>query len=82
MIISYLAYLARKDGVEQIHFLLAQHAIESCPIPKNLGDITKLPVNIQKKWLESCLKGLKLLKDRNVYEVVNLPKKRKMIKNY
>ena len=68
-ITSYLAYLAREGGVEQIHFLLVQHVAESCPISKSLG-------------VESCLKELKSLKDRNVYEVVDLSKGRKVIKNY
>ena len=31
-------------------------------------------LDIQKKQLESCLKKLKLLKDKNVYEVINLNK--------
>jgi len=81
-ITNYLACLAREEGVEQICFLLAQHAVESCPIPKNLRDIAKLPVDIQKKWLESCLEKLKLLKDKNIYKVVNLSKRQKAIKNY
>ena len=58
--------------MKQIHFLLAQCTTESCPILKNLGNITKLLTNIQKKWLKFYLKELKLLKDRNVYEVVDL----------
>jgi len=37
--------------------------------------------DIQRKWLESCLEELKSLKDRNVYEVVDLSKRRKVIKN-
>jgi len=47
-ITSYLACLVREDGVEQIHFLLAQCVTESCPISKNLRDITLL-ADIQKK---------------------------------
>jgi len=31
--------------------------------------------------LKSCLEELKLLKDRNVYKVVNFSKRRKVIKN-
>jgi len=44
-------------------------------ISRNLGDINKLLADIQKKWLESCFEKLKSLKDRNVYEVVGLPKR-------
>jgi len=46
-IISYLAYLVRKERVEQIHFLLTQHATKACIIPKNFGDVTKLLADIQ-----------------------------------
>jgi len=59
VITSYLECLVRKGKVEQIHFLLAQHTTESCPIPKSLRDITRLLADIQKKWLESCLEELK-----------------------
>ena len=81
-ITSYLAYLAREVRVEQICCLLAQCAIESCPIPKDLGDVTRLLANTQKKWLKSCFEKLKSLKNRNVYEVMDLPKGRKAIKNH
>jgi len=80
-ITSYLKCLAKEERAEKICFLLAQCAIESCPMSKNLRDITRLPADIQKKWLKSCLEKLKLLKNRNFYEVVNLPKERKVIKN-
>jgi len=45
-ITSYLAHLAREGGVEQIHFLLAQHVVESCPILKSLRNIARLLANI------------------------------------
>jgi len=71
-----LVYLVREEEVEQTHFFLAQYA---CPISKSLKDITRLLANIQNKWLEFYLEELKLLKDRNVYEVVVFHKKRKVI---
>ena len=74
-ITSYLACLAREERVEQIFFFLVQHIIKSHPIYKNLRDIAKLPVNIQKKWSEFYLEELKSLKDRNVYEVVDFSKR-------
>ena len=80
-ITNHLACLAREGRAEQICFLLAQHTTESYPISKNLGDVTRLPADIQKKWLESCLEELKSLKNRNIYEVVDLSMKRKVIKN-
>ena len=80
-ITSYLAYLAREEVVERICFLLAQYTAESCPISKSLGDVIRLLANIQKKWLESCLEKLKLLKNRNSYKVIDFSKRRKVIKN-
>jgi len=43
--------------------------------------IAKLPADSKKKWLESCLEKLKSLKNRDVYEIVDLPKGRKAVKN-
>jgi len=48
-ITNHLAHLAKKGEVKQIHFLLVQYATESCLISKNLGDVTRLPADIQKK---------------------------------
>ena len=45
-ITSYLTCLTKEGGVEQIYFLLAQHATESCPIPKKFEDVTKLLADI------------------------------------
>jgi len=44
-----LAYFAKKEKVKQICFLLAQYIAEFGSIPKNLGDVTKLLIDIQKK---------------------------------
>jgi len=49
-ITNYLICLAREGEVEQIYFFLVQHTVKSCLIPKNLGDVTKLLADIQKKW--------------------------------
>ena len=43
--------------------------------------VTKLPADFKKRWLESCLKKLKSLKDRDIYKIVDLPKGRKAVKN-
>ena len=74
-----MAHLAREGEVEQICFL--QCIAESCLISKNLENITKLPADIQKKWLEFYLEKLKLLKNRSVYELVNFSKRQRVIKN-
>jgi len=80
-ITSYLVYLIREEVVEQIFFLLIQHVAESCTISKSFGDIIRLLANIQNKWLESCLEKLKLLKNRNIYKVVDFFKRSKVIEN-
>jgi len=43
--------------------------------------IAKLQADFKKRWLEYCLEELKSLKNRDVYEIVDLPKERKTVKN-
>ena len=71
-ITSYLVCYARKRRVEQIYFLLAQYTAKSCLIPRYLGNAAKLLADIQKNQLGFYLKELKLLKNKNFYEVMNL----------
>jgi len=81
-ITNHMVCLAREGEVEHIHFLLALRATETHVLPKTFKDVTKLPANSKKRWLESCLEELKLLKDRDIYEIVDLPKGRKAVKNH
>jgi len=81
-ITNYIVCLAKEGGVEHIHFFLALRATETYFLPKTFKDVTKLPADSKKRWLESCLEELKLLKDRDVYEIVDLSKERKAVKNY
>jgi len=74
--------LTREGGAEDIHFLLALRATETHFLPKTFKDVAKLLADSKKRWLESCLEELKLLKDKDVYKIVNLPKKRKVVKNH
>jgi len=80
-ITNHMVCLAREGGAEHIHFLLALRATETQFLPKTFKDVTKLQADSKKRWLESCLEKLKLLKDRDIYEIVNLPKGRKAVKN-
>ena len=80
-ITNHIVYLAREGGAEHIRFLLALRATETHVLPKTFKDIAKLPADSKKRWLESCLEELKSLKDRDVYEIVDLPKGRKAVKN-
>jgi len=76
-----MVHLAREGKVEYICFLLVLKATKTHVLPKTFKDVTKLPADSKKRWLESCLEELKLLKDRDVYEIVDLPKGRKVVKN-
>jgi len=77
-----MVYLAREGGAEHIHFLLALRATETHVLLKTFKDVTKLPADSKKRWLESYHEELKSLKDRDIYEIVNLPKRRKVVKNH
>jgi len=74
--------LAREGRAEHIHFLLALRATETYPLPKTFKDITKIPADSKKRWLEFCLEKLKSLKDKDVYKIMDLSKRRKAVKNH
>ena len=40
-ITSYLAHLAGEEGVEKIHFFLAQCTVKSYPILKSFGNVIR-----------------------------------------
>jgi len=80
-ITNHMVHLAREGRAKHICFLLALRATKTHVLPKTFKDIAKLPADSKKKWLESYLEELKLLKDRDVYEIVDLPKRRKAVKN-
>jgi len=73
--------LAREGRAEHICFLLVLRATETHVLPKTFKDVAKLPADCKKRWLESCLEKLKSLKDRDIYEIVDLSKGRKAVKN-
>jgi len=81
-ITNHMVCLARKGGAEHIRFLLALRATKTHVLPKTFKDIAKLLADSKKRWLEFCLEELKSLKDKDVYEIVDLPKRRKAVKNY
>ena len=80
-ITNHMVHLAREGGAEHIRFLLALRASETYSLPKTFKDVAKLQADSKKRWLESCLEELKSLKDRDVYEIVDLPKGKKAVKN-
>jgi len=81
-ITNHMVHLVREGEAEHIHFLLALRVTETHVLPKTFKNIAKLPADSKKRWLESCLEELKLLKDRDVYEIVDLLKERKVVKNH
>jgi len=80
-ITNHIVCLAREGGAEYIHFLLILKATKTYVLPKTFKDIAKLLADSKKRWLKSCLKELKSLKDRDIYEIMDLPKRRKAVKN-
>jgi len=75
-----MVHFAREERAEHIHFFLTLRATETYFLPKTFKDIAKLLANSKKKWLESCLEKLKLLKNRDIYEIMDLPKEKKAVK--
>jgi len=80
-ITNHMICLTREEEAEHICFLLVLRATKTHSLPKTFKDVTKLQADSKKRWLESCLEELKSLKDRDIYEIVDLPKRRKVIKN-
>jgi len=80
-ITNHMVCLAKEEGAGHIRFLLALRTTETYVRPKTFKDVTKLPADSKKRWLKSCLEELKSLKDRDVYEIVDLPKRKKAVKN-
>lgn len=80
-----LAALCREGGVEFQKYLLSK-AIEpddqeSNPREWTYRDILRLPKKQQKEWRKAALEELEALKKRKVYDLVDRPKGRKVIKN-
>jgi len=80
-ITNYMVHFTKEEEAEHICFLLVLRATETYSLSKTFKDITKLQANSKKRWLESYLKELKLLKDRDIYEIMDLSKRRKAVKN-
>ena len=83
-----LAQLCREGGVELINYLLmkAVPPVDDLPDTSNVRewtyrDITRLPPAEQKEWKAACQEELEALRRRKVFELVDRPKGRKVIKN-
>ena len=80
-ITNHIVCLAREERAKHIHFFLVLRATKTHSLPKTFKNVTKLQADSKKKWLESYLEKLKLLKNRDIYEIVDLSKRRKAVKN-
>ena len=81
-----IAELARKGGARFWSFLMAQAVPYNEPEPSRVRewtdkDIRRLPENEQREWRKAQLEELESLKKRQVYEVVDRPQGRNIVKN-
>ncbi|KAL7284806.1 hypothetical protein ACG7TL_002116 [Trametes sanguinea] len=83
-----MAQLCREGGVALINFLLmkAVPPVDDLPDTSNVRewtyrDITCLPEAEQREWKAACQEELEALRRRKVFELVDRPKGRKVIKN-
>ena len=78
--------VCREGGVRLLSFLMAQAVSPTAnaatdPKTWSYHDMTRLPIAEQKEWQDACLRELEALKRRNVFELVQHPSGRKVIKN-
>jgi len=80
--------LTREGGVKILDYLLTKavpHDPESPDTANirewNFRDILKMPSESQKEWKQACREELESLRRRKVFELVDPPKNRKIIKN-
>src|SRR6202789_607473 len=87
--IEELLYLQREGGVKYLDLLLAKAvpAIDSeLPDTANIRewtfkDIRRMPSASQKEWKQACREELESLRRRKVFELVDPPAGRRVIKN-
>jgi hypothetical protein len=74
-----LELLIREVGGRLNDFLF--ELAQKIQTPIQFKDLAQLPADVRKKWIEACLEELKALQKRGVYELVDLPKGHRAIKN-
>ena len=77
----WLNCLVREGGVEFITFLLNKAVPMALYQPVFYKDIARLPSQLWEQWKKACQKELEALHKRKVFELANLPKGHKAIKN-
>ena len=85
-----LAQLCQEGGVPLVIFLLAMvmppHEQSTLPSTQSVRDwhfqdILQLPTREREEWKKACLEELESLRAQKVFELTDLPKGRKVIKN-
>ena len=83
-----LSTLAKNGGVRNLSALLATAVPLASDVPDtrkprewSFKDIMRLPPAQQKGWLDACRQELDSLRARSVYDLVDSPKGRKVIRN-
>ena len=76
-----LNHLVQEGGVEFIAFLLNKAVPMASDQPVFYKDIARLPSQLQKQWKKACQEELEALYKRKVFELADLPKGCKAIKN-
>jgi len=73
--------LVREGGVEFLAFLLNKAVPMASDQPVSYKDIARLPSQLQERWKKACQEELEALHKRKVFELADLPKGHKAIKN-
>ena len=83
-----LTRMAQEGGVSLINFLLQKAIPHEGDIPNptkvkewSFRDILRLPKKEQEEWKAACKEELEALRKREVFEITDLPKGRKIIRN-
>ena len=76
----------QEGGVSNLSLLLAKSIspmVSATSDPKTWGykDVMRLPPSQHQEWRDACFRELEALKKRNVFELVECPRNRKVIKN-
>ena len=82
-------WLAQEGGVKFLDYLLAKAVPPfdlGSPDTSNIRewtfrDIQKMPNDLKEEWRKACREELESLRKRDVYDLVDRPKQRKVIKN-
>ena len=77
-----LNHLVQEGGVEFIAFLLNKAVPMALDQPVFYKDIARLPYQLWEQWKKACQEELEALHKRKVFELADLPKGRKAIKNH